>query len=430
MFAPLLAMVRKDLLLFFSDRRAVIMSFVAPIAIASFFGSVFSGANTTGAPQRIPVAIVDQDESRISKAILAGASRDRNFDVTTPEADAARASIRRGDVTVGIVIPPGFGDAAGRALFAASQKPQLTMWYDPSHATELALVRGVMTEHVMEAVSQEMFSGAGGQALLDETLDSLETAGMSGERKALLRQLLTTARELYRQPSVQGDASTVRRGLTMPYSVAEDAVTSGENVAYNGYAHSFAGMAIQFLLFASIDLGIGILLERERGLWKRLRSAPLSRFTLLGGKAASGAIIALMTLFVSFGFAVAVFDVRIAGSLPGFLVVSVACAAMASTFGLLIASLGGTPGGSRGLASLAVLMMVMLGGAWVPTFIFPAWLQRITVVVPARWAVDGLDAMTWRGLGFEAAVVPTLALLGFAVLFGALALARFKWEET
>jgi len=32
-------------------------------------------------------------------------------------------------------------------------------------------------------------------------------------------------------------------------------------------------------------------------------------------------------------------------------------------------------------------MVVMLGGAWVPTFIFPAWLQRLTVVVPAggRW---------------------------------------------
>ena len=31
---PIAAMVRKDLLLFFSDRRAVIMSFAVPIAIA------------------------------------------------------------------------------------------------------------------------------------------------------------------------------------------------------------------------------------------------------------------------------------------------------------------------------------------------------------------------------------------------------------
>ena len=138
----------------------------------------------------------------------------------------------------------------------------------------------------------------------------------------------------------------------------------------------------------------------------------------------------MMTLWVSFGFAMIVFGVRMQGSVVGFVAVSVACALMAATFGLLVAALGGTPAATRGVTVLAVLMMVMLGGAWVPTFIFPRWLQQLTVVVPARWAVDGLDAMTWRGIGFAGAVVPTLVLLGFAALFGAIAVARFRWEES
>lgn len=50
-------------------------------------------------------------------------------------------------------------------------------------------------------------------------------------------------------------------------------------------------------------------------------------------------------------------------------------------------------------------------------------------MVPARWAVDGLDAMTWRGLGLRGAVAPTCVLLGFAAAFGALAVARFRWDE-
>jgi ABC-2 type transport system permease protein len=206
-------------------------------------------------------------------------------------------------------------------------------------------------------------------------------------------------------------------------------MTSGQNVAYNGYAHSFAGMGIQFLLFAAANLGIEILLERQRGLWKRLRSAPVSRLTLLAGKAASLAIVCFMTLIVSFAFAMVVFGVRIQGSVLGFLSVSIACAVMASTFGLLIAALGKTPAATRGVTTLAVLMMVMLGGAWVPTFIFPQWLQQATVVVPARWAVDGLDAMTWRGIGFSGALLPTAVLLGFAAAFWAIAVSRFRWEE-
>ena len=71
---PLLAMVRKDLLLFFSDRRAVIMSFAVPIAIASFFGSIFGGPSRNAEPARVPVAIVDQDGS--TRTLLVEEGRD------------------------------------------------------------------------------------------------------------------------------------------------------------------------------------------------------------------------------------------------------------------------------------------------------------------------------------------------------------------
>src|SRR5689334_3425362 len=106
----LVAMVRKDLLMFFTDRRAVIMGFVAPIAIASFFGSIFSG-DTTGRV-RINVAIVDQDQSEISKAIVSAANADSNFQLTVPTAEETRDAVREGQVAVGIVIPAGFGAAS------------------------------------------------------------------------------------------------------------------------------------------------------------------------------------------------------------------------------------------------------------------------------------------------------------------------------
>ena len=428
-----LAMIRKDLQVFVTDRRALIMGLVAPIAIASFFGSIFSGVSDAGRA-KIPVAIVDQDNSAISRALLSGATGDTNVAISTPTADEAREGVKKGKVTVAVVIPQGFGDAAGRAFFSRATKPELVMWYDPSHGPELGMVRGILTQYVMQAVTSELFTGEQGRKMVDDTLQTLDTGaitGMSLEQQGMLRDLLSSARRFYTTEQTQAAPSGGQKpgGFTMPYTVSEQAMTSGENVAYNGYAHSFAGMGIQFLLFASIDLGVGILLERQRGLWKRLRSAPISRRTLLLGKAASGTLLSLLTLVVSFGFAMVVFGVRIHGSLPGFALVAIATAVMASTFGLLIASLGKTPGGTRGIASLSVLLMVMLGGAWVPSFIFPAWLQTATLVVPARWAVDGLDAMTWRGLGFSSAVLPTAVMFGFALIFGTLAMARFRWEE-
>ena len=96
-----------------------------------------------------------------------------------------------------------------------------------------------------------------------------------------------------------------------------------------------------------------------------------------------------------------VFKVRIHGSMLGFLGISIACAVMASTFGLLVAALGNSPATARGVTTLAVLMMVMLGGAWVPTFVFPAWLQQLTcdrevTAPPLRWRRSFVGAELYR----------------------------------
>src|SRR5206468_9920677 len=107
---PFAAIVRKDIQLFLSDRSAVMMAFIVPIAIGSFFGSIFSGAGSDGESAKVPIAIVDQDGSTISAGIIASAQTDKSLAVSTGTADAVRDQVRRGKLTVGVIIPKGFGD--------------------------------------------------------------------------------------------------------------------------------------------------------------------------------------------------------------------------------------------------------------------------------------------------------------------------------
>jgi len=188
-------------------------------------------------------------------------------------------------------------------------------------------------------------------------------------------------------------------------------------------------MGVQFILLMGVDMGVGLLLLRRMGLWQRLRAAPLSAVQLLGSRIASCALIALIVFGVVYAVAIGVFGVRISGSVPGFLAVLLAFSLLTASFGMMIAALGRTPDATRGLAILATLLLVMLGGAWVPSFIFPPWLQQVSMWVPTHWAIEGLDAMTWRGLPLASAVVPVAAMLGFTVLFSAVALWQFRWQE-
>jgi ABC-2 type transport system permease protein len=121
----------------------------------------------------------------------------------------------------------------------------------------------------------------------------------------------------------------------------------------------------------------------------------------------------------------AVFGVRINGSWAGFNLCLVLTALMSSSLGLALAALGRTPA-ARGLGIAVVLLLLMIGW-WVPTFILPQWLQSAALITPTRWAIDSFDAMTWRGLGWEAAMGPAGVMLGFTLLFAAITWARFRW---
>ena len=439
-----IALVRKDLALHFSNRRAVLMSVVAPILIAAFFGSLF-GASDKG-PAQIPVVLTDLDQSELSARIVANLRGDPALRLSEAPAAEAQAQVRAGEQRAAVLLPAGFGAQAAKALFGAATKPEVVVFYDPSQAMVLPMVKGLLAQHVMEPVSQSAFSSE--SSVVRDMRAQMQQAGKLPDerRQALVSKFDSVARVqalpasasaadaaaapvATSESAAAGAATPARGGLGIPFSTRDEAAVSELGAQYNSYAHSFAGMGVQFILLMGVDMGVGLLLMRRMGLWKRLRAAPLSKAQLLGSRTASCALIGLIVFAVVYAVAMAFFGVRISGSIPGFVAVLVAFALLTSSFGLMIAALGRTPDATRGLAILATLLMVMLGGAWVPSFIFPPWLQTVSMWMPTHWAVDGLDAMTWRGLPLQDALLPVAALLGFTLLFSAVALARFQWEE-
>jgi ABC-2 type transport system permease protein len=372
------ALVRKDIAIFLRDRRALVVSVLTPIVVAAFFGFLFGGTGAGGnSISRMPIGITDLDDSALTKAVVDSLSHDASLETQPVTEEQAQQLVRTGKLRAAIVFPLGFeAQATGALVGIGGHMPEVKLLYDPSQSMVQPVVAGLLTQHVMQRISR---------------------------------------------PNFTGNAASV------PFNLEKIAVTTGPR--YNGYAHSFAGMSVQFILFMGIDAGVALLLMRQEGMWRRLRAAPLSRAVLLGSRVVGTTIIAMIILTAVYLAACLIFGVRISGSVSGFVMVACAFALLAATTGLMIASIGRSVAATRGVAIFAVLLLVMLGGAWVPAFLFPEWLQRVTEFVPTRWAVDGLDAMTWRGLPLQAALAPTTVLLGFSALFALIAIWRFNWED-
>lgn len=418
------ALVRKDLILYISDRRALLMHLVLPIVIAAFFGSVFGGGSAKGGG--IDVALVQQDTSDAGNRIAAGLKADPNLHVTPMDLAHARDAVRKGSQAVAIVLPAGFAEAAGTAMFSNQDKPAIGLLYDPSQPAVLAMVKGMLTQQVMQVVSSEMFGGPMGRKLTDRSLLRLDAEHVDDPA---LRDMLVAVRKYEAQPRKENTGGDAPRGLAMPFTTHDEGLASGPVAqGYNPYAHSFAGMGVQFILFMGVNMGIGMLLTRRSGVWDRLLAAPVTLTQVVLARGVSAAIIAFCLLCAIFVVAALGFHVQVS-SVPGFLLMAAAFGALTAAFGLLIAAFGKTPEAARGISMFATLILVMLGGAWVPSFMFPAWVQQVTLVVPTRWAIAGLDDVTWRGLGLPAALPAVAVLLGFALLFTVAAVWRFRREQ-
>ena len=423
------ALVTKDLLLYKRNRRAWLLHLIMPVLLAAFFGYITGGAGKQ-AMGKISIALVNQDEHPLSVKIQTALEKEANLEIVHMPLDEAKDKIKKAKLKLLVVIPKGFAEQAQQAFFGQGQKAQLQFFYDPSDTIALSMVTGMLTQHVMEQVSQAIFTGQGEDDYLAKSLRQLQQSDLSQQKNKHLHDLfsqLKLVQDDQRQPS----ATPALKGISSPFEIDQQALLGGndKDSGFNGYSHSFAGMSVQFLLFMAIDAGISILLLQRQGIWNRLIAAPIHFSTIILARAVSCALIAMILLCLIFGIGSVFFGVQIRGSLSAFLVLALVFSLMTASFGLLIAAFGKTAEAARGMATFATLIMVMLSGAWMPSFLFPAWLQELTLIIPLRWAVDGFDAVSWRGLGWSEVGVAVMVQLGFSLVFAGLAVWRFQQQR-
>lgn len=414
------ALANKDIKLFFSDPRAAIITVLVPIAIACFMVLIFGGMSQPNdvSKKKLDVLVVDLDRSTVSQDVVKALADGSMVNPVSSELEAAKEKVRKGDASVAIVLPEGFGKSAPQAMFFGD-KPEIKVYYDPSQSTNVQIVNGAVTEAVMKQVSQSAFSSDS----LADSRDNVMSSDMDPETKRKFSDLFSDIEGLNSAQDGVGGAQ-----MQQPFTLSQEALAAEGSDAqdWGATAHIFAGMAVQGVLFFGIEAGMAVMRDRRLGIWKRLKAAPIKQNDIVFGKAVSATMTALFVLFAVFLAGYLIFHIRVTGSWIGFGAVALMTAVTTACFGLFLAALGRTEQQSRGFAVLAVLMMSMLGGAWFPSFLMPEWVQKVAMFVPVKWAVDGFDAFLWRGEGVSSVLAPVLGLLAFSIVFGGVAVARFR----
>jgi ABC-2 type transport system permease protein len=205
-------------------------------------------------------------------------------------------------------------------------------------------------------------------------------------------------------------------------------VLSGRTDA-NGAEFAVPGQAVQFLFFLAPTVGFVFFREHGWNTWERLRTSAASAADIVVGKALPMCGVGALQLLVMFGVGVFLLDLRVDGSVAGVVAISAALLVCVVTLGIAITAVARTLQQVSALGYLGATVFGAVGGALVPFATLPAWVRSIAPVTPQYWAMRGYNAMILDGAGFGAAVRPGLMLLGYAAVFVAIALARFRFDD-
>ncbi|MDH3806900.1 MAG: ABC transporter permease, partial [Gammaproteobacteria bacterium] len=174
--------------------------------------------------------------------------------------------------------------------------------------------------------------------------------------------------------------------------------------------------------------GSMLVLERLRGLLRRLASAPMTRAEVVAGK--WGARMLLAALQVGFALLVGTFLFKMdwGPDVAMIALVLAAWAAFCASAGLLLGSLARTEGQAAGLGVLIANLLAALGGCWWPIEVTPEWMQGLQMLMPTGWTMDALHKLISFQAGAASAISNVIVLLTGTLVVAALAVNRFRYE--
>jgi ABC-2 type transport system permease protein len=152
----------------------------------------------------------------------------------------------------------------------------------------------------------------------------------------------------------------------------------------------FPGILGMTILFSSIFSSISIIWDKEFGFMKEILVAPISRFSVVVGKAMSGMLIStiqaaiILAFFPVLGLHVGFFQVI------GCLAVCAVLAFAIAAFGIVLATFYESYESFSVIMNFIVMPMFFLSGAMYPVKLMPSVLQFFARLNPLTYGIDAL----------------------------------------
>lgn len=359
----------------------VIMTAMA-LGLTFIFGFSFNG-------YRPSVIIVDEDNSLYSKDFIEELRQIETFRFVDMDVNSASKSVEEGDAVVALVINEGFQNniQKGNKITIGQIKVK-----DDTYILTL-----------QETVRSLIMKMAGSKKIAEVTADFISS------QKPVNKEEI----ESYAYKNVM-DSWKYKNPLKIISTVAD----TGENFGYDAMKHSMIGFTVFFSMYTMV-FSIGtILSDKQYKTWDRILISPISMPSILGGTMIVSFLVGIIQMAVLVLGGKYLIGIDWGNSTAGIMLVVTVFVFAVTSLGLMLSGIVKTQAQLGAMAPVILTSTSMLGGCmWPLEIVNNKVLLFLAELTPQKWAIQGMEEIAAKGMGFEAAIIPSIVLFAMGIVF-------------
>ena len=359
----------------------VIMTAMA-LGLTFVFGFSFNG-------YRPSVILVDEDKSSYSEDFIAELKLIETFNFIDTDLNFASKQVEEGDAIVALVINEGFQNdiQKGNSITIGQIKVK-----DDTFILTL-----------QESVRSLIMKMAGSKKIAEVTANFIST----------------------QKPVNKEDIENLAYKNVMdswkfknPLKVTSTVANTNKNSGYDAMKHSMIGFTIFFSMYTMV-FSIGtILSDKQYKTWERMLTSPVSMTSILGGTMIVSFLVGMVQMVVLILGGKYLIGIDWGESIAGIMMVTMVFVFTVTSMGLMLSGIVKTQAQLGAMTPVILTSTSMLGGCmWPLEIVNNKVLLFLAELTPQKWAIQGMENIAAKGMGFEAAIMPTIVLLVMGIIF-------------
>lgn len=392
----LLYSIYKEYKVLTRDRAGLAITFIMPtvliLIITLIQDTTFRSVNEAS----IPLLMVDRDHDSLSNSLEKALINSKFFLITKKQLtdQETKTEIAKGSFFIGVIVPENTSKGLRKKSSARVAKLLNSFSGDTTETNEPIDTTKLKVQLYFDPITKKSFKTTITSSI-DRIISQIEMQSMAASLNEKMQESFPLAK-----PSKMETTPLVN--LTEEYASYNDS-----KIMPNSVQHNVPAWTLFAMFFICIPLAGNIIKEREDGSAFRLLTMPGSYMIVILGKMLTYVFVSLIqfTLMLCVGIFILPMlglpQLNIGNSLPVLLVVAFSSGLAATGFGLLVGTIATSHDQASLFGAVFVIILAAIGGVWVPTFVMPEVMKKISVISPLNWGLEAFYGIFLRNFGIK-----------------------------